>query len=127
MKMDKGPEEVMMALLSGDEEQIKEALAFQRESFRAKFGCYPEELKEVKKYRVKLVRTDHFNAVIEAENEEEAMDAAYAMAPEICAQDSGWGQDWGVDIDDWQDIEDFYGKEYDSNYHGLTIEEEKDE
>ena len=30
-------------MFSGDPEQIREALEFQRESFRAKFGCYPEE------------------------------------------------------------------------------------
>jgi hypothetical protein len=42
--MDKGPEEVLRALLSGDPEQVQEALEFMRESFRAKFGCYPEDL-----------------------------------------------------------------------------------
>lgn len=46
VKMDKGPLEYLRALASGDPERIQEALAFQRESFRAKFGCYPEELKE---------------------------------------------------------------------------------
>lgn len=43
MKLDKGPQEVLRALRSGDPEQLREALAFQRESFRAKYGCYPEE------------------------------------------------------------------------------------
>jgi hypothetical protein len=43
-KLDKGPEVVLQALLSGDPEQVAEALAFQRKSFKAKFGCYPEEL-----------------------------------------------------------------------------------
>ena len=43
-KLDKGPEVVLQALLSGDPEQIAEALAFQRESFKAQFGCYPEEV-----------------------------------------------------------------------------------
>jgi hypothetical protein len=47
MKFDKGPEEVIRALLSGDPEQVKEAQEFMRESFRAKFGCYPEELEPV--------------------------------------------------------------------------------
>jgi len=42
-RMDKGPQEVLRALLSGDQDQVREALEFQRESFRAKFGCYPEE------------------------------------------------------------------------------------
>ena len=44
MKMSKGPEEVLRALTSGDPEQLREAMQFQRESFRAVFGCYPEEV-----------------------------------------------------------------------------------
>lgn len=44
IKVDKGPAEVLRALASGNPEQIKEAMDFQRESFRAQFGCYPEEL-----------------------------------------------------------------------------------
>lgn len=44
-KMDKGPQEVLRALLTGTPEEVQEALEFQRESFRAKFGCYPEECK----------------------------------------------------------------------------------
>jgi len=45
--IDKGPAEVLRALLSGDEDQLAEALEFQRESFRAKFGCHPEEMELV--------------------------------------------------------------------------------
>lgn len=44
MKIEKGPTEVLRALLSGDPDQLAEALEFQRESFRAQFGCYPEEM-----------------------------------------------------------------------------------
>ncbi len=44
VKLEKGPEEVLKALLSKDPEKIAEALAFQRESFRAKFGIYPEDI-----------------------------------------------------------------------------------
>jgi hypothetical protein len=36
----------MRALASDDPEQIAEALEFQREAFRAHFGCYPEEMTE---------------------------------------------------------------------------------
>lgn len=46
-RLDKGPAEVIRALLSGDKEELAEALEFQRESFRAKFGCYPEEMTPV--------------------------------------------------------------------------------
>lgn len=44
VKIEKGPEEVLKALLSGDPVQLEEALAFQRESFKAKFGIYPEDI-----------------------------------------------------------------------------------
>lgn len=47
MKIDKGPFEYLRALATGDPEQIREALEFQRESFKAQFGCYPEECKVV--------------------------------------------------------------------------------
>jgi len=45
--MDKGPFEYLRALLTGTPEEKVEALEFQRESFRAKFGCYPEDLVEI--------------------------------------------------------------------------------
>lgn len=44
MKLDKGPAEVLRALKSGDKEQLAEALVFQRESFKAEYGMYPEEM-----------------------------------------------------------------------------------
>lgn len=46
-KIEKGPVEALRALLSGDPERLAEALAFQREPFRAEFGCYPEEVEVV--------------------------------------------------------------------------------
>jgi hypothetical protein len=46
-KIEKGPAEVLRALLSRDPEQLAEALKFQREAFRAQFGCYPEEMEFV--------------------------------------------------------------------------------
>lgn len=45
--LDKGPAEVLRALTSGDPAAVTEALDFQRESFRAKLGCYPEGMVEV--------------------------------------------------------------------------------
>lgn len=42
-RLDKGPAEVLRALATGDKDQIREAIVFQRESFRAAYGCYPEE------------------------------------------------------------------------------------
>lgn len=46
VQFSKGPAEVMRALTSGDPVLIAEALEFQREAFRAQFGCYPEEMTE---------------------------------------------------------------------------------
>ena len=43
MKLDKGPQEVLRSLTTGTPEELQEALEFQRESFRAQFGCHPEE------------------------------------------------------------------------------------
>lgn len=47
MRIDKGPFELLRALATGDPEQIAEAKAFQRESFKAAFGCYPENMVEI--------------------------------------------------------------------------------
>lgn len=47
VKLSKGPAEYLRALATGDPQLIAEALEFQRESFRAQVGCYPEELVEV--------------------------------------------------------------------------------
>ncbi len=44
---------------------------------------------------------------VEAENEEEALDAAYdAMPGEICAQCSGWGRKYSLDLGEWELEED---------------------
>lgn len=46
-RFEKGPFEMLRALASGDPEQVREAAEFQRESFRAQFGCYPDQMREV--------------------------------------------------------------------------------
>lgn len=46
MKIEKGPAEVLRGLTSGDPELLREALEFQNEAFRAKFGCYPWDLED---------------------------------------------------------------------------------
>lgn len=45
VKIEKGPLEYLRALATGNPVLIAEALEFQRESFRAQVGCYPEELR----------------------------------------------------------------------------------
>lgn len=44
MRFEKGPEQVLRALASDDPERLELALQDQRESFRGRFGGYPEEL-----------------------------------------------------------------------------------
>lgn len=46
VKFEKGPAEYLRALISGTPEEVREAMAFQRESFRARVGCYPEEMEQ---------------------------------------------------------------------------------
>jgi len=41
--IERGPAEVLRALLSDDPVELQDAINFQRESFRARYGCYPEE------------------------------------------------------------------------------------
>ncbi len=42
-KFEPGPVGVLRAVFTGDPGQIGEALQMQRELFRERFGCYPEE------------------------------------------------------------------------------------
>ncbi len=54
------------------------------------------------KYRVNIPKTLWFYTEVEASNEEEALDKAYDLAPSLCAQCGGWGQDhWSVDDGEW--------------------------
>lgn len=66
-------------------------------------------------YRVRLARAQWFEMVVEAENEDKAIDEAIEQAPGISAQDSGWGSSppWSVDAEDWVSLEDFFGENYD--------------
>lgn len=58
------------------------------------------------KFRVYLTRTDTFSMTIEAEDQESALDEALEVASEeadLCAQDTGWGREWGVDASEWEE------------------------
>jgi hypothetical protein len=60
------------------------------------------------KYNVHL-NTGAFTVVtVEAEDKEAAIEAAYeAELPTICAQCSGWGRDWNLELgDDWETSDD---------------------
>lgn len=47
VRIDKGAYEVLASLFGDDPEERQAALEFQRETFRARFGCGPEEMIEV--------------------------------------------------------------------------------
>lgn len=55
------------------------------------------------KYRVTLVRVDDLSQEIEAISEDDAIDQAIAISDEafLCAQCSGWGQDWDIGEGEW--------------------------
>lgn len=55
------------------------------------------------KYRVELTRNDSFYMIVDAEDEEAALQEASDVAPGLCASDSGWGQNWSVDAGEWDE------------------------
>lgn len=56
------------------------------------------------KYRVYLETTASFTIEVDADDEDAALDAAYGEARGVCAQCSGWGQPWGLDLGEWEEI-----------------------
>lgn len=61
------------------------------------------------KYRVSIPKVVWLTAHVEAEDEELAIEAAYEIAPSLCAHCSGWGSDeWSVDEDEWGGIQDIH-------------------
>jgi len=78
------------------------------------------------KYKVNLARTTWLTATVEADNEDEALKKAYAVAPRFSAQESGWGsfEKWSADADEWMPIDDFYNtldSEYSEATHGPVV------
>lgn len=74
------------------------------------------------RYRVQLARTHWFSMDVEAGDEEQAYELAYDASPGLSANESGWGEKWGVDADDRMSLEDFFGAEYDPKEHGQTVQ-----
>ncbi len=54
------------------------------------------------RYRVELVRVDSTAPLVEAQDEEEAVDNAFALVEQayLCAQCSGYSQGWGFLVDE---------------------------
>jgi hypothetical protein len=55
------------------------------------------------KYTVYQTTTASWSVEVEADDEDEALEKAYAAAvPDICAQCSGWGRDYSLELgDEW--------------------------
>ncbi len=55
-------------------------------------------------YRVNYTSGAFLSIAVEADNEEDAIDKAYEEVPSgVCAQCSGWGEKWSLDVgDDWE-------------------------
>lgn len=54
------------------------------------------------KYRVILETGASVSVTVEANDEEEAIERAFEDAPsEVCAQCSGWGKNWNLDLAEW--------------------------
>ena len=54
------------------------------------------------KYRVSMRAMAYLSVTVEAENEEDAIEAAYEEIPSgVCARCSGWNESWSLDIGEW--------------------------
>lgn len=70
------------------------------------FVRHERKLGNLPKYEVDMSGWASFGVTVEADNEEEALDKSYEYTPSICAQCSGWGQPWYLEIsDDWESDE----------------------
>lgn len=59
------------------------------------------------KYRVAMHTGVSLYIEVEADNEEDAIEEAYQDSPSgVCAQCSGWGQKWNLDLGDFEVDED---------------------
>lgn len=79
-------------------------------------------------FRVHLARTTWLTVNVEADDEDQALEQAYDIAPVFSAAESGWGSygQWSADAEEWMSLEDFYnayGGEYNPERDGETVEE----
>lgn len=57
------------------------------------------------KYRVYLRTVASTTIEVEASSEEEAIEAAFKKTPYLCAQCSGWGNSAGIELADWDTVD----------------------
>lgn len=64
------------------------------------------------KFRVHLVRVDSTSVVVEADDEDAALEAAFEKElPNLCAQCTGWGHSIAVDEGEWTTASDLWPDE----------------
>lgn len=56
----------------------------------------------MKRYRVWFETVASTVIEVEAEDEQDAVDAAYDGVPGICAKCNGWGQRAGIELGEWE-------------------------
>ncbi|MGN9782810.1 hypothetical protein ACTMTF_15360 [Nonomuraea sp. ZG12] len=78
------------------------------------------------KYKVNMARTTWLTAYVEADDEEQAIEAAHEEVPALTAHEAGWGSfgKWAADADEWQPVDEFYAPYggYDRKEHGPVVE-----
>lgn len=65
------------------------------------------------KFRVTLITTASASIEVEADDRDDAIDAAFEKVPSICAKCGGWGEDYGLELGDFDVPTDEDGKEAD--------------
>lgn len=58
------------------------------------------------KYRVTMNTQAWAYVTVEAGDEDEAIDLAFNEPPDICAQCSGWNEDYTLELGEWDAAED---------------------
>ena len=53
------------------------------------------------KYQVNLEATVGFCITVEADSPDDAVEAAFEQTPSLCAQCSGWGRNYELDLSEW--------------------------
>lgn len=80
------------------------------------------------RFRVSLVRVDSTSVVVEAEDEEAALAAAFEEdLPSLCAQCSGWGRDVTVDEGEWTTASELWPDDKSPDVELTDGDEEDDE
>ena len=59
------------------------------------------------RYRVGMSTIANITVTVEADSPKDAIEKAYDELPgSICAQCSGWGQNWSLDMGEWEPDDD---------------------